>query len=223
MQSTPPAPKTHTEILRDLGRPERREAQATLSEVFTETVIDAAPVGFVLARLGPVGKPILWTQDRLSRRETGRPYLAGLPEGTEILHLEVSRPLDALWAMEEGLRCPSLGAVIGEIWGDPAVLDFTATKRLALRAEAHRVPAWIIRRAATAGLSAARDRWRVKSLPALPEPDDLRAPGEPLWQAERFRSRWSRTGTWVARPQATGLILEHGLAANEAPALQQRA
>ena len=78
-------------------------------------------------------------------------YLAGLPEGTEILHLEVSRPLDALWAMEEGLRCPSLGAVIGEIWGDPAVLDFTATKRLALRAEAHRVPAWIIRRAATAG------------------------------------------------------------------------
>ena len=89
MQSAPPAPKTHTQILRDLGRPERREAQATLSEVFAETVIDAAPVGFVLARLGPLGKPILWIQDRLSRRETGRPYLAGLPEGTEILHLEI--------------------------------------------------------------------------------------------------------------------------------------
>lgn len=168
-----------------------------------------------MAHLRPNHGPILWLQDRQSRQETGRPYLAGMGPGLgaslDLLYLDLNRPADVLWAMEEGLRCPSLGGVIAEVWGNPAVLDFTATKRLALRSEAHNVPAWLIRRGAVADLSAARERWRIASLPSAIVPDDMRAPGAPLWRADLFRARWRTPGQWVARYDTDGLVLEHGM------------
>lgn len=173
---------------------------ATLSEVFAPAA-DAAAIGFVLSRLptssAPVPAPALWIQDRPSRLETGRPYLPGLSR--PLLTVRVSRPADALAAAEEGLRCAALAAVAVEIWGDPPALDFTATKRLALRAEASGTPCWLIRHAASPDLSAARDRWRVSSLPSDAHPDDPRAPGDPRWRVELFRSRRARPGLWTAR------------------------
>ena len=173
-------------------------SSVTLSEVFVETA-DAAAVGFVLAQLAKGPAPILWIQDRLSRRETGRPHLPGLGTGRPLLLLESARPADVLIAAEEGLRCKALSAVVAEIWGDPPALNFTATKRLALRAEAVGVPCWLIRHGGTADLSAARDRWRIASLPSAPNPDDARAPGDPRWRLELFRSRGKQPGLWVAQ------------------------
>lgn len=169
----------------------------TLSEIFSGTATDAAGLGFLLAKLPCGTTPIFWVQDRLSRLETGQPYIPGLP-GRTIIRIDVSRPVDVLWAMEEGLRCTSLAAVIGELWGNPKALDFTATKRLALRAERYGVPCWLIRRAALPDLSAARNRWRISSLPSLPNPHDAKAPGDPRWRAELFRSRHAQPGTWIA-------------------------
>ena len=172
---------------------------ALLSEIFVASIADAGAVGFVLSRLGPGAAPILWVQDKLSRKEAGRPYLPGLGRAQPVLLVEVARPADVLMAMEDGLRCKSLMAVIGEIWGAPPALDFTATKRLALRSEAGNVPCWLIRRAAHPDLSAARDRWRVASLPSAANPDDAAAPGDPRWRIELFRSRRAQPGEWVAR------------------------
>lgn len=169
----------------------------TLSEVFPASETDAAGVGFVLTRLPGGSAPVLWVQDRLSRQQAGQPYLPGLA-GRPLVRVDVNRPVDVLWALEEGLRCTSLAAVIGELWGDPRTLDFTATKRLAMRAEHYKVPCWLIRRAASPDLSAARNRWRVASLPSQAHPDDTRAPGDPRWQVELFRSRQQQPGTWVA-------------------------
>ena len=168
-----------------------------LSEVFAETVGDAAAVGFVLSRLVRGTGPVLWVQDRLSRRETGRPCLAGMG-ACEVLMLDVARPLEVLIAVEEGLRCKALSAVVAEIYGNPPALDFTATKRLALRAEASGVPCWLVRHGGAPDLSAARDRWRVGSLPSAPNPDDARAPGDARWRVELFRSRDKQPGLWVA-------------------------
>lgn len=203
----------------DAGSPAARTP--TLCEVFAASAADGAATGFVLAQLPPRA-PVLWVQDRLSRREGGRPYAPGLAHllarPVEFLHLQVARPLDVLWAMEEALGCPALGAVVGEVWGDPPALDFTATKRLALRAERTGVQAWLLRRAARADLSAARERWRLSALPSPPEPDDLRAPGEPLWQAVLFRARGRGPGDWVARPEgARGIELRQ-----PAPLLEPR-
>ena len=184
----------------------------TLIEVFGETATDGAVTGFVSAHLHNATKPVLWIQDRLSQKEAGRPYLAGLPVALDIIHVNVSRPKDVLWSMEEGLRCTGLSAIIGEIWGDPAVLDFTATKRLALRAEARGLPAFLMRRAGNANLSAARLRWRIASLPAAHNPHDSRAPGEARWRADLFRARWRAPGGWVASHDTTGLHLAHATA-----------
>jgi len=185
----------------------RRETAATgtgsgqpvaLSEVFAESIADAGVTGFVLSQLAKSTAPVLWIQDRLSRRETGRPHLPGLGIGRSFLLLEIARPADVLIAAEEGLRCKALAAVVAEIYGDPPALNFTATKRLALRAEAMRVPCWLIRHGGTADLSAARDRWRVASRPSAINHDDMKAPGDPRWQVELFRSRDKQPCIWVA-------------------------
>jgi len=209
-----------------------------LAEVFAETVADGAATGFVLAQPRPAarsrswsrdgakdrprGPMLFWVQDRLSRREAGRPYATGiaalLGAPVEMLCLEVSRPADVLWAMEQALGCAALSAVVGEVWGDPAALDFTATKRLALRAEREGVQAWLIRRAATPALSAARERWRVGSVASVPRPEDRRAPGAPLWRAVLFRSRTRAPGDWMAGPDGVAHDLARDLAQDLAPA-----
>lgn len=176
---------------------------ATLAEVFAETASDAAAVGFVLARIPKSSAPILWVQDRLSRKETGRPYLPGIPGTRPVIMVDLSRAVDVFWAMEDGLRCRALAAVVGEVWGDPPALDFTASKRLAMRAEAAEVPCWLIRRGAVANLSAARERWRVASLPAERHPHDARAPGAARWSLDLFRARGAKPGQWVGRYDRT--------------------
>jgi protein ImuA len=99
--------------------------------------------------------------------------------------------------MEEGLRCSALSGVVGEIWGDPQALDFTATRRLAVAAERHGVACWLIRPGGQPHLSGARERWRLASAPSLAHPFDPKAPGQPRWQAELFRSRRRARGTWL--------------------------
>jgi len=170
----------------------------TLSEAFPDTPADASAMAFALSRLPRTHAPILWVQDRLSRKEAGRPMLAGMSGDRPIIMVDLSRAADVLWAMEDGLRCRSLAAVIGEVWGDPPALDFTATKRLAMRAEAAQVSCWLIRRAASPDLSAARDRWRIASLPSAPHSHDPQAPGAARWSLDLFRSRRAKPGQWVA-------------------------
>ncbi|QYX58658.1 hypothetical protein K1T73_14190 [Roseovarius sp. SCSIO 43702] len=170
----------------------------TLSEVFSASAMDAGAVGYVLSRLPRGDAPILWVQDRLSRKEAGRPYLTGIGVERPIIMVGLTRETDVLWAMEDGLRCRGLGAVIGEIWGNPAKVDFTATKRLAMRSEAAKVPCWLVRHAASPDLSAARDRWRIASLPSARHPHDARSPGAPRWSLDLFRSRGTKPGQWVA-------------------------
>lgn len=195
------------QLLRD--RTQGDTAQATLCEVFMDSPSDAAGTGFMCAHLQKAEAPVLWIQDRLTQREAGRPYLPGLPLPLKLIFVDVSKPIDVLWAMEEGLHCTGLSAVVGEVWGDPPALDFTATKRLALRAEARNLPCWLMRRAAQPNLSAARERWRVNSLPSAPVRHDMRAPGQALWKADLFRARWRTPGQWVAQHGPDGIILDH--------------
>ena len=189
---------------KELGEPFRLPAplQPTLSETFAATPRDGGWAGFLLPQLEP-DKPVLWVQDRMAIRESGRVHPAGFP-GLSLIHVEARDGKDALWAMEEGLRCPALGAVIGELWGDPASLDFTATRRLAVAAERTGVPCWLVRLNGTANLSGARMRWRLASAPSLPHPFDHKAPGSPAWDADLFRARGFPPGRWSVVHEKTG-------------------
>ena len=162
---------------------------------------DAGAIGFALSQV-PLGGSVLWVQERMAALETGRPFgraFARFGGNPERLLLACSRnAADLLWTMEEGLRCSSLSAIIGEVYGDPRVLDFTATKRLAIRAERQGVHVFLIRFQGSATLSAARQRWNIHSLPSAPHPYDNCAPGAPRWHAELFRARGLRPGVWEA-------------------------
>jgi protein ImuA len=104
--------------------------------------------------------------------------------------------------MEEGLRCAALSAVIGEVWGDPRALDFTATRRLAVASERSGVAAFLIRLGGAANLSGARMRWRIASAPSLLNDLDPKAPGLPAWDAELFRARGMPPGRWTISHEA---------------------
>ena len=172
----------------------------TLSEIFTTHPRDGGWIGFLLGQAA-AGKPLLWVQDRMAILESGRLYPPGLP-GLDLIHVEARDARDALWAMEEGLRCTGLSAVIGELWGDPRALDFTATRRLAVAAERYGVAAFLIRLGGHANLSGARMRWRIASAPSLLNPLDGRAPGTPAWDAELFRARTAPPGHWTVGHEA---------------------
>jgi protein ImuA len=172
----------------------------TLSELFAAHPRDGGWTGFVLAQL-ETAKPVLWVQDRMAILESGRVHPPGL-RSQELIHVEARDARDALWAMEEGVRCPALSAVIGEIWGDPKALDFTATRRLAVASERSGVPCWLVRLGGTANLSGARMRWRIASAPSLINPFNERAPGTPTWDADLFRARGMPPGRWSIAHEA---------------------
>jgi protein ImuA len=86
--------------------------------------------------------------------------------------------------------------------GDPAALDVTATRRLAVASERSNVPCWLVRLGGTSNLSGARMRWRIASAASLFNSLDTRAPGLPTWDAELFRARGFAPGRWSIAHEA---------------------
>ncbi len=144
---------------------------------------------------------VLWVQDKTARRLGGRPYRAGLPAElrSRLIHVAANTAEDALFALEEGLRCRDLACVIGEIAGNPRAMDFTASRRLSLTAERHGVSLFLVRLDAKRDLSSARMRWQARSARSLPSRWNAAAPGVPSWRAELFRARAHRQGEWILR------------------------
>jgi protein ImuA len=151
---------------------------------------EGAATGFclaLLARLTDVrGKtrPVLWCGRRIDLYGPGL-AACGLDPGRFIL-AEAVKPADLLWAMEEGLRCPSLAAVVGAV----ERLDLTAARRLQLAAEAGGATGLVLRqdREAASGASAATTRWRVSAVPG--------AGMCPRWHVELLRCRGGRPREW---------------------------
>src|SRR5262245_33631464 len=95
-----------------------------LHEIRAGTTGDApAATGFaaaILARLAAENcRPILWVVEAAAVREAGLPYGAGLDgfglAAARLIVVQVRRPGEALWVVEEGLRCSGLAAAIAEI------------------------------------------------------------------------------------------------------------
>lgn len=170
----------------------------------------------VAARVGdPVAESedrrhVLWVQEAGAIKQSGRPYLHGLPRSLRdrLIHVEAKTPEDALFALEEGLKCRDLACVIGEMVGNPRALDFTASRRLSLAAEKHGVPLWLVRLEAEADLSSARMRWRVEPASSPCPRWNAEAPGTPTWKAELFRARRHAPGKWIVSDDQTTLRAE---------------
>ena len=159
-------------------------------------------------------RSLLWVQDAAALRLNGRPYRPGLPPALRrrMIHVCAARPEDALFALEEGIRCRELACVIGEIAGNPRALDFTASRRLTLAAEKHGVPLFLVRHDARTDLSSARMRWQARAAPSLAPHWNPEAPGSPAWHVALFRARGHAPGEWILRDE-DGLVAgtpDHG-------------
>ncbi len=153
-------------------------------------------------------RAVLWVQTREVARLTGRPYRAGLPAELRhrVIHVLADKPEDALFALEEGVRCREVAFVFGEIAGNPRALDFTASRRLTLTSERHGVPLYLVRLDAQRDLSSARMRWEVRAAPSPAPRWNAQAPGTSTWHAELFRARAHAPGEWVLGEQGKGMV-----------------
>ncbi len=186
------------------------------TELFAQSgEASGAAAALALLRDGGAGAgDVLWVQDKAALRLTGRPYRHGLPAPlrARLIHVAAASPEDALFALEEGLRCRDLAGVVGELAGNPRALDFTASRRLGLAAQAHGVPLFLVRLDAARDLSAARLRWQIVAAPSPPPRWNAEAPGPPAWHAELFRARAHAPGEWILHDDAklTAAAPDHG-------------
>lgn len=169
--------------------------RAAVHEIFAREEADAgAAAGFaaaLAARAATDDRRVVWVRQGFSAMETGALHAPGLAAlGLDPRRLVVVTGPDAtcvLRAGAEALRCPALGAVVIEPWGDPKPLDLTASRRLALAAEQSGVTALLLRIAATPRPSAAATRWSAAAAPSRPLAAN--APGHPAFDITLLRHR----------------------------------
>lgn len=168
-------------------------ARARVHELFGAIEDEAAAAGLalILAHLAGRSAPLLWLRTLAAGRVGGLPYGPGLAAlGLDPARLLVGVMADdamLLRAAVEALRCPALGALVIELRGRVPLLDLTASRRLALAAEASGVTALLLRIGGEPGPSAADTRWRVEAAPSVPLPGN--APGMSRFDLTLLRRR----------------------------------
>jgi protein ImuA len=162
-----------------------------LHEIHTDEARNAAAAlgfGFGLARLvqTPERPALLFLQRVFAGQETGLPYARGLlsfgidPAGLVIVRVETLAEL--LWAMEEALACRPVAAVLADLGGTAHGPDFSASRRLSLRAAEGGGTALLLRSGTGREASAARRRWHIAPAGSGADPFDSLAPGQPRWR-----------------------------------------
>lgn len=145
--------------------------------------------------------PIVWIAPRTRQRESlYGPGLAAFGlDPARLIAIRVPASgregtAQALWAMEEALRTPSVGAVCAEIDD----VDLTASRRLQLAAEAGGTFGLLLRGASKSILPpiASVTRWRITAAPSGPA-WPICLPGAPRWQVELLRARNGRPHHWL--------------------------
>ncbi|WP_081873469.1 ImuA family protein, partial [Sphingobium chlorophenolicum] len=137
----------------------------------------------------------------LPGRAGGLPYGPGLAAlGIDPERLVIGVMADdamLLRAAVDALRCPALGALAVELRGRAPLLDLTASRRLALAAEASGVTAFLLRVGGDPAPSAADTRWRVAAAPSPPllsNGSGIGGPGMSAFDLHLLRRRSGRDG-----------------------------
>jgi protein ImuA len=169
-----------------------------LHEIHAEGQRDSgAAFGFALGLacqlLTPARPAILFLQLVHEGQEIGLPYGVGLKSfGIDPARLVLGRLAtltELLWAVEEAIACRAVAAVVVEVAGAPRGLDFTASRRLSLRAASGGASVFLLRYGQEREASAARLRWRVAPAASQAFPFDGTAPGEARWRVVLEKGR----------------------------------
>ncbi len=180
----------------------------------TAMVGAASAFSAYLASLSGNG-PVLWC-------EGARILDAGMlhPPGLQRFGLDPGRLVvartrndaETLWAMEDGLRCGALAAVVGAL----AAVSLTESRRLQRAAVASGVIALMLRPPGVEPVpNAATTRWRVGAVEPGGGGTGFSPPG---WRIEMFRCRGGLPGIWDVewRDETRGLALAAALCDRQA-------
>jgi protein ImuA len=205
-----------------------RPLPGLLQEIYADRRPDGgAALGFALALVRDLVTParpaVFFLQLTHAAQEAGLPYAPGLARfGLAPARLVLGRLAqvkELLWAIEEAVACRAVAAVVAELPEAAKALDFTASRRLSLRAAAGGASVLLLRYGEDRMASAARLRWHVAPAPSQAPPFDALAPGLPRWRATLERSSlpqsvlrggedllldWTENGFIPIHPDATG-------------------
>ena len=174
--------------------PDKTFQTGAVHELISHVPEDAAATnGFiagVLGRLMQKDSACLWIS---TKRTLFPPALKvfGI-EPDQIIFVDVAQPREALWAMEEALKCDAITAVVGEI----SELSFTQSRRMQLAVEESRVTGFIHRyNPRSENTVACVTKWKIKPLPSVLE-DGMPGVGFPRWNVQLLKVRNGRPGDW---------------------------
>lgn len=172
--------------------------RGVVHEIFSDDLRNAGTaLGFALgqarALLGTGRPALIFVQLTNEAGETGLPYGPGLSQfGIDpraVTLVRAATITELLWALEEAVVCTAVAGVIADITTPQKALDFTVSRRLALRAEAAGTSAFLVRYGRERESSAARFRWRVMPAASAAPPFDARAPGLPRFSVTLEKGR----------------------------------
>lgn len=195
-----------------------------LHEIFADAEDASSAGGFaamIVRRFERAGSPVVWLRQEEAQVTGGTLHMPGLVElGLGRIDLVIGVLPDALSLLRvaaDVARCAEVGVVVIELWKNPKPLDLTATRRLAVAAEASGVTALLLRVAAEQGPSAATTRWAIRAAPALPL--EANAPGFTALDVELVRQRGGRAGgRWsVEWDRDQAIFLEQTRVVSETP------
>jgi protein ImuA len=159
----------------------------------------AAGLALALAARADPRKHTLWIQPDFAGIEAGLLYGPGLAAFglpmERIILLRVARPIDVMWAMEEGLKSRVLSSVVAELSGDGACADLTATRRLVLAARDGGGVGLLLRHRISPEPSAAATRWDIAAAPS--EPDSYGGLGRTAFTLSLVKNRRGPLGRWT--------------------------
>jgi len=164
-----------------------------LHEVFAdEHRQSGAALGFTLglarSLIAENRQALIYLQLSAEAQEIGLPYgigfsRFGLTPDTLVIGRIGTVP-ELLWTLEESLACRAVAGVIVDLASHPKALDFTASRRISMRAAAAGTSAFLIRYGTGREASAARLRWHIKPGVSAGQPFDASAPGHPRFAIE---------------------------------------
>lgn len=168
-------------------------AGGLLQEIFTDERRHAGAVlGFALAQakslISPRRRAVIYVQLVKDSQEMGLPYGPGLVsfgfDPDALVVVRAGSMTELLWAAEEAIACQAVAAVVADIAGHQKILDFTASRRLSLRAASAGSTLFLLRYGTGREASAAHLRWRLTPTMSARKRFDPLAPGAPRWRAQ---------------------------------------
>jgi len=185
----------------EMAFPERTFPIGAVHEFISPTAEDAAATnGFitgVLGRLMQDSGTTLWVSTKRTLFPAALKVFGIDPE--RIIFVDVPRQKNALWAIEEALKCGAVSAVVGEL----SELSFTESRRLQLAVEQSHVTGFIHRHnPRNRNTVACIARWEIK--PLMSGIEGMPGVGFPRWNVQLHKVRNGKPGTWQMEWSAGG-------------------